>query len=359
MLNVKPKELHPYKIDGKVSYKAGEWYGHKPCHWVGCKQFYDWEIDESNLKPTFKKHYVEEQMRRAEPQGEYHPNRRHYENNIIYKETHQDKHHHLKERLHDFHYINTHSKHPGTVKMYSEIAGKNTDFVKEENFNDIYSPSKNQKVSEEFLSVRNSLPNLKKARINYKDGLYTNLFNKNKSSLPPVKIRDMFSPNKQQMIQFHHDNDNYYDSNKLNKENSRYNSLNTEENKKDYAKAFFQKLETSENNYPFNTKKRVYNLEERRNFIPSLSPGDKNYKSSEFSPGYFKERFVPSSNMKINYDRGSSLNNVNFFNSLVLPKKSDSKKVLKYDYNNKDVVTDRNYVKNLNQWEKSTLNTLN
>ena len=84
-----------------------------------------------------------------------------------------------------------------------------------------------------------------------------------------------------------------------------------------------------------------------------IHPGEKLYSNADYSPGYYNnEGWVIGSTNKINYKKFSN-NNANFFGSL-----DSSKMNLKEEklYKNKlikdEFAYNRNYVFNLNEWDK-------
>lgn len=373
MLNIKEKQIHEYKIDGVSAKKAGEWNGQKTSHWEGSKKFYEVDVDECLLKPTFKKHFIKDQMRMCDPDAPTY--KKHFDNDGIFKESFEDP-KIPTERQHLFVYKNTHSKQPyGVMKTYPKILNKDTLFYEHEYFNNIYSPSKNQLVSEDYLAIRNSVPSLHNIRNDYKSGLFTNVLNKNKEKPCPKKVRDLFGYERQPMMRFDTKNDininrgnsntNFNNPSHKN-QNERYSSLITEPDinilsDKHKLKSIGDLKKNSEC-YPFNTKKRVDIIEDRRNFIPFVSPGDKLYKSSEYNPYFFKESYIPSSNMNVNYKRGETIKTINFYKSIVLPPIDSYKKGIKYknpDYsygdNTKGFYEDKDYIKKLKNWELENL----
>ena len=190
MIHAKPIPQRAFYIDDKVSYKAGEWYGHKSAHWVGSKQYYDTEIDESNLHPTYKKHF-KDQFAMCNPYPK-NISRKQFDYKPGLRETYEDKNQIFEEKKHNFDYQISHSKHEGIVKMFPKLHEKNTQPFQEEYFKNIYGPTSNQVCTQEYLSNRNSLPSLADIKNDYKHGLYVNLYNKNKDKAPPKKVRNIF-----------------------------------------------------------------------------------------------------------------------------------------------------------------------
>lgn len=115
------------------------------------------------------------------------------------------------------------------------------------------------------------------------------------------------------------------------------------------------------------SKKRLYNLEERRNFMPIISPGDKIYKNPEFSSDFFKlGELIPGSSNSINYKKNEKKGFSNFYTTINLTVKTlDDDKLWKNKVKNENLNFQINFVKNLNNWELknvedlSTYNTIN
>lgn len=465
MIHVQTKQPVNFIINGKPSYKSGEWNGQNSSHWQGAKRFYSYEIDESKLKPTTKKHYEKDnKLSESYMMDSF---KKHFDHNIIFRESYDTSKDFNTERKHLFNYKNNISKFPGSVKFYDETKTKDTCFYEKDNYCDVFKPSINEYVSKEFISLRNSMPSINGKNVGRscgKEGLFVNYYNKdniekiirsgnplnNDYGLKKSNIRrDIFGGNKQEIIDlskkssndvewrlstnnhnniinntsnnmninksFNNNSNSYYNNNKIisitepNKNdnipnhynsknnnkagnidvsnssqlklkqltNNRYESLLTEANNKDIytnldyrnkykdlsKKAYIPHIDIpNKTSLPLQEKKKLYSLDERRNFIPCLSPGDKTFKSPEFSGSFFKEQYIPTSDMSPHYDRGNSKMNVNFYNSLVIPNKNITENYNKekfYDnylngFNGKSrgLKEDKTYVsKNIKKWE--------
>lgn len=104
-----------------------------------------------------------------------------------------------------------------------------------------------------------------------------------------------------------------------------------------------------------NNKKLIKSLDERRNFMPIIAPGDKLYRNVDYSPDFFKEGgLAVGSTISARYNKTVGKKANNFYDTLDLsiptldPKKLWRNKIYKEEQNfNKD------YVSNLNSWEEN------
>jgi hypothetical protein len=102
-----------------------------------------------------------------------------------------------------------------------------------------------------------------------------------------------------------------------------------------------------------NRKKRVYSLEEKRNYMKNCKPGDKNYNCVENSPEYFRmEGLIVGSTNRLNLNKTTRKGEDNFYKTLDLNIKVLNRnkiwgsKVLLDSLN-----YDKEYVEKLNSWE--------
>ena len=103
-----------------------------------------------------------------------------------------------------------------------------------------------------------------------------------------------------------------------------------------------------------NKKKRIYSLEQQRNYYKKINPGDKNYRYVEHSPDYFKEGglIVGSTNRIRITDNFNKLRN-NIYQTMDLNIKSlDVNKLWKSKVIKEREKSEIEYVNNLEQWEK-------
>ena len=105
-------------------------------------------------------------------------------------------------------------------------------------------------------------------------------------------------------------------------------------------------------------KKRIKSLEEQRNFINLINPGDKNFRYAEYSPGFFKQEglIIGSTNsIKKSNEARKKINNI--YETLDLSVKIlDDKKKWKFKIKNEALKNDCDYVANLDNWEKIYIN---
>lgn len=103
-----------------------------------------------------------------------------------------------------------------------------------------------------------------------------------------------------------------------------------------------------------NKKKRIYSLEQQRNYYRECNPGDKNYRYAECSPDFFKEGglIVGSTNRIRITDNYNKLRN-NIYQTMDLNKKTlDINKLWKSKILKEREKSEADYVFNLEQWEK-------
>lgn len=103
-------------------------------------------------------------------------------------------------------------------------------------------------------------------------------------------------------------------------------------------------------------KGRIHNLEEMRNKMPQYAPGDKIYKSVDYSPDFFKlEGLVVGSTIGVNYKKTTPKCD-NFFDTLDLTKKTlNPEKFWTTKCKRENQKFDENYVSGLQNWEKVVL----
>ena len=103
-----------------------------------------------------------------------------------------------------------------------------------------------------------------------------------------------------------------------------------------------------------NKKKRIYSLEQQRNYYKEVNPGDKNYRYAEHSTDFFKEGglIVGSTNKIRITDNYNKLKN-NIYQTMDLNIKSlDNDKLWKSKVQKEKEKNEIEYVLNLEQWEK-------
>ena len=103
-----------------------------------------------------------------------------------------------------------------------------------------------------------------------------------------------------------------------------------------------------------NKKKRIYSLEQQRNYYRECNPGDKNFRYAECSPDFFKEGglIVGSTNRIRITDNFNKLRN-NIYQTMDLNKKTlDINKLWKSKILKEREKSEADYVFNLEQWEK-------
>lgn len=110
-------------------------------------------------------------------------------------------------------------------------------------------------------------------------------------------------------------------------------------------------------NNEMGSKKRLYSLDSRRNYLDVKSPGDKIYKNPDCCPDFFKEGgLVVGSSNTINYKKTQKRGNNNFYETLDLNVQTLNPNLL-WDFKDKKEELDfqKNYVEKLNDWEKQTI----
>ena len=133
------------------------------------------------------------------------------------------------------------------------------------------------------------------------------------------------------------------------------------------APLFQQKIRVTQSRDPANIeynvesvmtrKKRIYCLQEQRNMLQNLFPGDKPYKCVENSTDFFKEGgLIVGSTNKINYNKTTKKGDDNFYSTLDLNVKVLNDDKLWKSKELKEIMDqDQNYVANLNKWEENNL----
>ena len=106
-------------------------------------------------------------------------------------------------------------------------------------------------------------------------------------------------------------------------------------------------------------KKRILSLYEQRNGMINSNLGDKTYKNVDNSPDFFKEGgLIVGSTNRINYNKTTRKGEDNFYQTLDLDiKVLNSDKIWNKKLENENLFVDKEYVKNLNQWEENSLET--
>lgn len=347
MLKVNHLEQHTHRINGIPTYISGEWKGAQSSHWgQSSKRYYESTIDESNLLQTNKKHYNVDNA----PSNSHmkHSFRKQYENYHATAESSNQPNfmkYKLPKRKHNFNFNLNVEKSSGGIKVYPNIYKTNTEPYDLEEYKNRFNPSSYETVNHEFISLRNSLPEINKGKNSFKNGLYSNLYCKNNK--PPKKIeRDIFEPS-------------YYKDPRINEncfvnKSLPQNNFELIEKSNRYLSNCYENIKVNRQNIeeilPIKySKRKVYNIEEQRNFIPSVSPGDKTYKNVEFSKDYFKERSIVSNNMNHDLERNNKLN---FYNSIKIKSPNlgnlNKESSLERSYGNEKVL-------NLNKWESEYL----
>ena len=102
-----------------------------------------------------------------------------------------------------------------------------------------------------------------------------------------------------------------------------------------------------------NRKKRIYSLNQKRNFMKVCKPGDKNYNCVENSPDFFKgEGLIVGSTNRINYKKTTRKGDDNFYQTLDLNiKVLDRNKLWTSKEMMESLNYDKKYVEQLNKWE--------
>ncbi len=102
-------------------------------------------------------------------------------------------------------------------------------------------------------------------------------------------------------------------------------------------------------------KKRIYSLFDQSNGMINRYPGNKNYKNVENSTDFFKEGgLIVGSSNKINYNKTTKRGEDNFYQTLDLNVKIlNDDKIWDNKITKESLNSDKDYVKNLNQWEEN------
>jgi hypothetical protein len=102
-------------------------------------------------------------------------------------------------------------------------------------------------------------------------------------------------------------------------------------------------------------KKRIFSLNQQRNGMITTNLGDKNYKNVDNSPDFFKEGgLIVGSTNRINYNKSIKRGEDNFYQTLDLGVKIlNDDKIWDIKLMKESMDLDKNYVKNLNQWEEN------
>ena len=102
-------------------------------------------------------------------------------------------------------------------------------------------------------------------------------------------------------------------------------------------------------------KKRIFSLNQQRNGMITTNLGDKNYKNVDNSPDFFKEGgLIVGSTNRINYNKSIKRGEDNFYQTLDLGVKIlNEDKIWDIKLTKESMDLDKNYVKNLNQWEEN------
>ena len=105
-----------------------------------------------------------------------------------------------------------------------------------------------------------------------------------------------------------------------------------------------------------NRKKRIFSLEQQRNYMRNGKPGDKNYTCVENSPDYYKmEGLTIGSTHAINMRRTQRKGEDNFYQTLDLNIKiMNRNKIWGFRELVESLKFDKAYVKGLNNWENKT-----
>lgn len=106
-----------------------------------------------------------------------------------------------------------------------------------------------------------------------------------------------------------------------------------------------------------NRKKLIQSLDERRNFMPIIAPGDKLYRNVDYSPDFYKEGgLVVGSTNSARYNKTVGKKANNFYDTLDLSVPTlDSKKLWMNKLNEEDQKFNKQYVNSLLSWEENYL----
>ena len=102
-------------------------------------------------------------------------------------------------------------------------------------------------------------------------------------------------------------------------------------------------------------KKRILSLYEQRNKMVNSNPGDKTYKIVDNSPDFFKDGgLIVGSTNRIHYNKTTRRGEDNFYQTLDLNVKIlNDDKIWDNKLTKESLNSDKDYVKNLNQWEEN------
>ncbi len=106
-----------------------------------------------------------------------------------------------------------------------------------------------------------------------------------------------------------------------------------------------------------NRKKEISNLDEKRNYMPIVSPGDKIYKNVDYCQDFFKEGgLVVGSTNSARYNKTVGKKANNFYDTLDLNIPTlDPKKLWINKINDEEQDLNKNYVSGLKEWEYNYL----
>ena len=145
-------------------------------------------------------------------------------------------------------------------------------------------------------------------------------------------------------------------NNNIENENNNYKESRFMPRKRIFDEKYNKITEEFYVNKKMGMKKKISNIEERRNGMPLIAPGDKIYKNPEFSEDYFKEGgLVVGSTNRMNYKKNQKKGCSNFYETLDLNIKTlDEKKLWKNKVIKEELDYQKDFVKNLNNWEEET-----
>lgn len=105
----------------------------------------------------------------------------------------------------------------------------------------------------------------------------------------------------------------------------------------------------------FGCKRKINTVEERRNGLPVMIPGDNLFKNPEWTENFFqKGGLVVGSTNRWNHNKTERKGNNNFYETLDLKIQTlDPKKLWTYKINKEDLDGQLQYVKGLEVWEES------
>jgi hypothetical protein len=105
------------------------------------------------------------------------------------------------------------------------------------------------------------------------------------------------------------------------------------------------------------SKKRLETLENRRNYLPFLKPGDKDYRNPECAENFYKEGgLIPGSSNFPHFIKTVSKQSDNFYQTMNLSVRTlNQNKLWKTKVRQESFDFDSLYVKTLNKWDKTVL----